>query len=215
MTTTHPFPLVEGLYATYDFPTTASKISWLPYGSTWTSSGNCLETETCMVGACHTPRQPLRDHRSRHLERWTTTWSAEEMHQRVDIHTHCRTALKGFLQKRLEEDLCWIVPHEPPTGSEISSLMGAQERLLATVRRRKSVKGLNYPTGVVGRSWSKTDRWYAPSTGDNRSTMIDWLNDCSVLRREKRLWSFTFLFPLRTIQCFQSCSRFSGKFVIG
>ena len=42
-------------------------------------------------------------------------WSAGEMldgqHQRVDISTRARTAHKGVLQKRLEEDICWIVPH--------------------------------------------------------------------------------------------------------
>ena len=32
----------------------------LPCGSTGTSSGNYQETETCMVRACHTPRQPLQ-----------------------------------------------------------------------------------------------------------------------------------------------------------
>ena len=41
---------------------------------------------------------------------WATPWSAEEMldgkHQRVDIPAHARTANKGLLQKRLEEDLC-------------------------------------------------------------------------------------------------------------
>ena len=31
----------------------------LPSGSTGTSSGNCQETESCMVSACHTLRQPL------------------------------------------------------------------------------------------------------------------------------------------------------------
>ena len=39
-----------------------------------------------------------------------TPWSAEEMldsqHQRVDIPAHARTAHRGLLQKRLEEDLC-------------------------------------------------------------------------------------------------------------
>ena len=36
-------------------------------------------------------------------------WLAEEMlvgqHQRVDIHAHAKTAHKGLLQKRLEENL--------------------------------------------------------------------------------------------------------------
>ena len=35
-------------------------------------------------------------------------------HQRVDIPAPARTAHKGLLQKRLEEDLCWIIPHVPP-----------------------------------------------------------------------------------------------------
>ena len=41
---------------------------------------------------------------------WATPWSAEEMldgqHQTVDTLAHARTADKGLLQKRLEEDLC-------------------------------------------------------------------------------------------------------------
>ena len=44
--------------------------------------------------------------------------SAEEeldgQHQKADIPAYARTAHKGLLQKRLEEDLCWIVPHVPP-----------------------------------------------------------------------------------------------------
>ena len=70
-----------------------------------------------MVRACLTPRQPLQTHPSGHLRWWATPWSAEEMlaerHQRVDIPAHARTAHKGFLQKRLEEDLCGFVPHDP------------------------------------------------------------------------------------------------------
>ena len=50
-------------------------------------------------------------------------WSAEEMldgwHQRVDIPTRARTAHKGLLQKRLEEDLCSIIPHVPPTTQSV------------------------------------------------------------------------------------------------
>ena len=34
-------------------------------------------------------------------------------HQRVDIPVNARTAHKGLLQKRLEEDICWIIPHVP------------------------------------------------------------------------------------------------------
>ena len=45
----------------------------LPCGSTGTSSGNCRETDTCMVRACHTPQQPLqKNHPSGHLGGWAT-----------------------------------------------------------------------------------------------------------------------------------------------
>ena len=66
----------------------------LPCESTGTSSGNCRETETCMVRECHTPRQPLQGE-------WATPLSTEEMldrrHQRVDIPAHARTAHNGLL----------------------------------------------------------------------------------------------------------------------
>ena len=67
----------------------------------------------------HTPRQPLQNRPSGRLGGWATPWSVEEMldglHQRMDIPAHARAADKGLLQKRLEEALCWIVPHVPPT----------------------------------------------------------------------------------------------------
>ena len=40
-------------------------------------------------------------------------------YQRVDITTHVRTAHNGLLQKRLEEDLCWIVLHFPPMTQSV------------------------------------------------------------------------------------------------
>ena len=61
------------------------------------SSGNCQETETCMVLACHTPRQPLPHHPSGH--------------QRVSIPAHARTSHRASCRKQLEEDLCWIICH--------------------------------------------------------------------------------------------------------
>ena len=77
--------------------------------STGTSSGNCQDTETCMVLACHTPRQPLQNHPSGHPGGWATPWSAEKMldgqNQREDIPARARTAHRGLLQNRLEEDL--------------------------------------------------------------------------------------------------------------
>ena len=88
-------------------------------GSTGNSSGNCRETEVCMVWACHAPRQPLQNHFSGHHGKWATPWSAEEMldkqRQRVDIPTYARTAHNGLPQKRLEKNFCWIVPHVPLT----------------------------------------------------------------------------------------------------
>ena len=102
----------------------------LPRGSTRTSSGNFQEAETCMVQACHTPQQPLQNHPSRHLGGWTMLWSAEEMldgqHQRVDIPAHAGAAHKGLLQKRLEEELSWIVPHKPPTTQSVKGLNWAE-----------------------------------------------------------------------------------------
>ena len=56
---------------------------------------------------------------SGNLGGWATSWSVEEMldgqRQRVDISAHARTAHNGLLQKRLDEDLCWIICHVPPT----------------------------------------------------------------------------------------------------
>ena len=82
----------------------------LPRGSTGTFSGNCQKTETFMVRACHTPRQPLQNHPSGHLGGWASPWSAEKVldgqRQRVGTPAHVRIAHKGFLQKRPEEDLC-------------------------------------------------------------------------------------------------------------
>ena len=81
-----------------------------PLGSAGTSSGNCQETETGVTQAYHTPRQPVQNHHPRHLAGWAAPWSAEELldgqHQRVNIPAHVRTAYKGLLQKRLDEDLC-------------------------------------------------------------------------------------------------------------
>ena len=90
----------------------------LPCKSTGTSSGNCQETETCMVRPYHTTRKPVKNHYSGHLAGWATPWSAEEMLDRQ----HARNAHKGLLQKRLEENLCWIIPHAPPTTQSVKGL---------------------------------------------------------------------------------------------
>ena len=84
-----------------------SKINF-PVGLHEPLLGNCQETETCTVWACHTPRQPLYTYPSGHLGGRATPWQAEEMlngqHQRVDIPACSRIAHKGFLQQRQEED---------------------------------------------------------------------------------------------------------------
>ena len=53
-------------------------------------------------------------------------WSAEEMldgqHQRVDISAHARTVHNGLLQKRLEEDLCWIICRVPTNDPLVKGL---------------------------------------------------------------------------------------------
>ena len=84
---------------------------------TGTSSGNCQETETGMVWVCHTPWPPHQNHPSGHCRGWMMLWSAEEMldrqHHRMDTLAHARAAHKHLLQKRLEEDLCCIIPNVP------------------------------------------------------------------------------------------------------
>ena len=67
-----------------------------------------VEQDELPCGPKGTPADKERDG-NLHAE-WATPWSAEEMldgqHQRVDISAHTRTAHKGLLQKRLEEDFC-------------------------------------------------------------------------------------------------------------
>ena len=42
--------------------------------------------------------------------------------QNADIPAHAQTAHNDLLQKRLEGDLCWIVPHVPPTTQLVNGL---------------------------------------------------------------------------------------------
>ena len=106
-------------------------------GSTGTSSGNCLETETCMVWACYMPEQHLQNHPSGHLWGWATLWLAKDMldgqHQRVDVPAHAKAPHNGLLQKRLEQDLYWIVHHAPDPFPPPSTSTTTQ-----------SIKGLNW-----------------------------------------------------------------------
>ena len=79
-----------------------------------------------MVQTCHMPWQPLQNHPSRRLWGRMMPWSAEKMldgqHQRLDTSAYARAAHKGLLQKRLEEDLCWIILHVPPTTQLVKGL---------------------------------------------------------------------------------------------
>ena len=65
-------------------------------------------------------------------------WSAEEMldgqHQREDNPANARTAHKGLMQKRLEEDFCWIVPRVSPTTQSVKGL-NRTELVLPVTRR--------------------------------------------------------------------------------
>ena len=101
----------------------------LPCRSTGTPSGNCQETETCMVQACQMPQQTLCNHLSGYLGGWAMLWIAEKMqngqHQRVDLPAHLRTAHKCLLPKTLRQDHCWIIPHvspHPPTAQLVKGL---------------------------------------------------------------------------------------------
>ena len=93
----------------------------LPSGSIGTFSGNCRETETCMVRACHMPWQLLQNHLSGYLltleggcrkgrqrncwmdriKEWTTLPMSELL-----TRTSCR--------KHWKRILCWIPPPPPP-----------------------------------------------------------------------------------------------------
>ena len=63
-------------------------------------------------------------------------WSGEEMldgqHQKVDIPAKARTAHKGLLQKRLEEDLSWIIPHVPLMTQVVKGLNWTEKRHFLT-----------------------------------------------------------------------------------
>ena len=108
---------LEFSYSRGTRPTVDAEKDQLLCGSTGTSSGSCQERETHKVRACHVPRQFLQSHSWRHLGGSATPWLAEELldgqRQSMDSLTHARTAHNGFLQKRLEEDLCWIVTRYP------------------------------------------------------------------------------------------------------
>ena len=85
------------------------------------------------------------DSLSKTIHQGTSPWSAEEMleeqHPRMDTTAHARTAHKGFLQKRLEEDLCWIVLHIPPTTQWVKGLNRTELIICELLRTRWSFNG--------------------------------------------------------------------------
>ena len=70
-----------------------------------------------MVRVCHKSHDSRSKTSFRTPKGWATPLSAEEMldrqYQRVDIPVRAKTAHNGLLRKRLEEDLCWILPDVP------------------------------------------------------------------------------------------------------
>ena len=52
------------------------------------------------------------------VSRRNTGWQ----HQRADIPAHARTAHKDPLQKRPEDNICWIVLHVPPTTQSVKKV---------------------------------------------------------------------------------------------
>ena len=68
--------------------------------------------------------------------------NAEWQHPRVDIPAHARTTNEGLLQKRLEEDLCWIVPHIPPTTKSVKELNWTEQlRIQSCLRLHQPAAG--------------------------------------------------------------------------
>ena len=114
-----------------------------------------------MVQACHRPQQPLQNHPSRHLGGWATPWSAEEMldghHQRVDTPALSRTAHNGLLQKSLEEDLCWIVPHVPATTQSVKRLNWTQRWADRHDNKKVAILKCSFPA-AEDHYWQRTWR---------------------------------------------------------
>ena len=87
---------------------------------------------------CLMPRQPLQNHSSGLLGGWAMPWSAEEMldgqHQRLDIPAPARTAHKSLLQRRLDEDLCWIVLRVPPPTQSVKGPNWTEQLMMSCFR---------------------------------------------------------------------------------
>ena len=116
-----------------------SKVSCLSHSWVY-SSGNCQEMQAQMIYSCPTQKQPLQNHPSGDLGERVTLLSAEKMlvgqHQSMDGPVRSGTAPNGLQQKRLEEGLCWITHHDPPTHTHLPKTQSV-ERLNWTVQEIK------------------------------------------------------------------------------
>ena len=104
-------------------------------GSTGTSSGNSQETETCMVRACHTSRQPLQNHLQGILEGGRRR-GRQRNHWMDDIKERTFLPLPELLTRTSCRKDWETIP--------------AESSFMFTQRPTQSVKGLNW-----------TEPWYA------------------------------------------------------
>ena len=93
--------------------------------------------QTCVVRACHTPRQPLQIHSTGHLGGWATPLSAEEtldgQYQRVDNPCPCQNCLQG-----------------PPAGKTGRGSLPTRPSTTACNCPKKLVVGFLRPVSLVG-----------------------------------------------------------------
>ena len=187
-------------------PTTGSEANQLSRWSTGISSGNYQETETCMVRACHTPRQPLQNSPSGHLGGCATPWSAEAMLDEQHQSGHpcpCQNCWQGPPAEKTgrgNEDLCWIVSHVPLATQTLKGLnwtelppyLSALLSTYQTVRTRRS----------SGEKFLKSPERNLKSVGEGRLNFIApsvWNSLPASLRNRPTLSGFkvqlqTFLF---------------------
>ena len=78
-----------------------------------------------MVRACHTPRQPLRNHPSGHFRGWATPGSAGDMldgRQTVDIPAHARTTRHAPSLEKTGRGFLLNRPSCPPATQSLKRL---------------------------------------------------------------------------------------------
>ena len=96
------------------------KLAWFGHVTCYDSLSKTILQGTLQGGQCHgQQRKCWMDN----IKEWTSLPNA-------------RTAHEGLLQKRLEEDPCWIVPHVPPDdpiiqGTELNLVFGVKGKVTA------------------------------------------------------------------------------------